>query len=152
MNIPKALTVVAPMLALPWVGCSDQTHVMPPSVLPTVKDAPAATEDVPNEFSAELPQRVEEAVQAEFLRTLEKAKVGDPVAQNDLGVMYELGVAVVADPTEAANWYQKAAEQGVDVAQFNLAVMCANGTGVVQDDGQALLWFRMAANQGYADA
>ena len=140
------------MLALPLVGCSDQAHVMPPSVPPTVKDAPAATEDVPNEFSAELPQRVEEAVQTEFLRTLEKAKVGDPVAQNDLGVMYELGVAVVADPTEAANWYQKAAEQGVDVAQFNLAVMCANGTGVVQDDGQALLWFRMAANQGYADA
>lgn len=73
------------MLALPLVGCSEQPHVMPPALTPAVKAAPAATEDVPIESSAELPQLVEEAVQAEFLRTLEKAKVGDPVAQNDLG-------------------------------------------------------------------
>jgi hypothetical protein len=36
------------------------------------------------------------------------AERGDPRAQNNLGVLYEKGLGIIADPETAAAWYRKA--------------------------------------------
>ena len=53
---------------------------------------------------------------------------------------------------EAAEWFKKAADQGLANAQFNLGVAYLFGNGVPRDYGQAAEWFRKAADQGYASA
>ena len=56
------------------------------------------------------------------------------------------------DYITAANWYRKAAEQGLADAQFNLGFMYYKGKGVPQNFAEAAKWYRKAAEQGYADA
>ena len=75
-----------------------------------------------------------------------------PVAQCNLGCMYENGHGVKQDSKEAVAWYRKAAEQGYTHAQFNLGLMYKNGRGVKQDHKEAAMWYRKAAEQGDAGA
>jgi TPR repeat protein len=51
------------------------------------------------------------------------AEQGDPRAQFNLGVIYELGQCVPQDNSEAVKWYRKAAEQGLANAQYKLGLM-----------------------------
>lgn len=74
---------------------------------------------------------------------------GDPVAQNNLGTLYEID-GPTQDLKQAAAWYAKAAAQGYAVAQHNLAVMYEQGRGVAADLPAAAALFRRAADQGYA--
>ena len=62
--------------------------------------------------------------------------------------MYDDGIVVPENKTEAANWYRKAAKQGDKEAQNNLGVLFLNGEGVPQDKSEAEFWFRKAAEQG----
>ena len=62
-----------------------------------------------------------------------RAGQGEAEAQLFLGRMYDKGEDVKQDYTEAAKWYQKAAEQGKAAAQNNLGYMYHNGEGVKQD-------------------
>ena len=78
------------------------------------------------------------------------ANQGNADAQYNLGIMYENGLGVIKNETQAVYWYQKAANQGYANAQHNLGIMYANGEGVIQDDKQAVYWFQRAVNQGYA--
>ena len=70
-------------------------------------------------------------------------------AQNNLGVMYEMGHGVAKDPVEAVMWYRRAAEQGDTHAQHNLGNMYEGGQGVSQDYAEAVEWFRKAAERGH---
>jgi TPR repeat protein len=65
-----------------------------------------------------------------------------------IGSMYAAGSGVPKNSAEAAQWYGRAAEQGLDSAQFQLGEMYAKGEGVAKDSAQAVKWFRMAAEQG----
>ena len=69
----------------------------------------------------------------------------DPMAQFNLGFMYNNGFGVKKDFNVAIKWYQLAAEQGYSVAQFNLGGMYAAGRGVPRDDAKAAEWHRKAA-------
>lgn len=80
------------------------------------------------------------------------AEQGNPLAQNNLGVMYDKGYGVAQDEAAAAKWYRKAAGLGNTKAQFSLGVMLANGRGVAKDDVEAGQWYRKAAEQGHAEA
>ncbi|MDP2786498.1 MAG: caspase family protein [Pseudomonadota bacterium] len=80
------------------------------------------------------------------------AKQGDAKAQYNLGNMYNEGLGVRKDATEAVKWYRKAAEQGNAEAQYNLGIMYTNGRGVRQDATEAVDWYRKAAEQGNASA
>ena len=80
------------------------------------------------------------------------AERGDPVAQFNLGLMYDNGKGVPEDDRQAVFWWRKAAEQGDAAAQFNLGLMYDNGEGVPEDDRQAVFWWRKAAEQGDAAA
>ena len=59
-----------------------------------------------------------------------RAEQGAVDAQNNLGLMYDLGQGVPQDDKEAVKWYRKSAEQGLAIAQHNLGWMYDNGRGV----------------------
>lgn len=74
-------------------------------------------------------------------------------AQAELGFRYLSGDAeVTRDPTAAAHWLTRAAEQGMAEAQLNLALMHRHGDGVPRDPAQALDWCERAARLGLAAA
>jgi TPR repeat protein len=54
--------------------------------------------------------------------------------------------------TEAAAWYQDAAEQGNASAQYHLAMLYLNGSGVPKDEKQAVYWLNLAAVQELSSA
>lgn len=80
------------------------------------------------------------------------AEAGDARAENDLGVMYGLGLGVAQSYSKAAVWITRAAEQGNPYAQSTLGYMYYRARGVDQDYGAAALWSRRAAEQGIASA
>jgi hypothetical protein len=84
-------------------------------------------------------------------REAEAAK-GDAEAQYNLGYMYEKGKGVPADKARAAEFYRKAAEQGVDKAEYKLGVLYASGAGVKKDSKEAITWLRKSADKGYTPA
>eukprot|EP00729_Bicosta_minor_P002196 gene2196-biopygen23796 len=73
-----------------------------------------------------------------------------PIAQSQLGVMYENGIGVKVDHDEAVKLYQLGAKAGNSHAQCYLGLMYDRGRGVKQDNVQAFKWYRLAAEQGYA--
>lgn len=79
--------------------------------------------------------------------TKRKAETGDAGAQYELGKMY-----YKKDYAKAAEWWQKAAEQGYAPAQDALGVMYANGQGVPKDTAKAAELLKKAAAQGDSDA
>ena len=58
----------------------------------------------------------------------------------------------VEDRTEAAKWYQKAAEQGYAEAQFSLGQCYFYGNGVNKNKFEAAKWYQKAADQGHEAA
>ena len=66
--------------------------------------------------------------------------------------MYDKGLGVTKDYTQAVKWWRKAADQGYANAQANLGVMYDRGRGVTQDYAEAVKWYRKAADQEYAYA
>ena len=77
---------------------------------------------------------------------------GNPVAQDLVGGMYELGVGVPQNYTQAVSWYRKAAELGNADAQSELGTMYFDGDGLPQDYSTGIMWLRKSAEQGYAEA
>ena len=73
-------------------------------------------------------------------------------AQYFLARMYERGQGVAQDAKVAAQWYRKAAEQGVNDAQFRLAAMYESGVGLPQDREYAYGWYSVADHLGSSKA
>jgi hypothetical protein len=73
-------------------------------------------------------------------------------AQNNIGDFYETGRGVTQDFARAAEWYRKAADQGISVAQISLGNFHRKGQGVPQDFAEAAKWYRLAAGQGLEPA
>lgn len=77
------------------------------------------------------------------------AAEGDVEAQFYLGLMYQLGPgAVVADDTQAAYWFRRAAEQGQINSQIYLGEAYFYGRGAPQNAGLAKYWWQRAAATG----
>ena len=81
------------------------------------------------------------------------AETGDADAQYGLGTAYCDGLAVRRDYRLAAEWYEKAAQQGHTQAQFNLGFLHYQGAGegavaLPRDPGQAARWLGAAAEAG----
>ena len=73
------------------------------------------------------------------------------VSQNNLAMQLSAGQGVPKNETEAAQWFRKAAEQGVPGAQTNFGLLLARGHGVPQDYVEAFKFFNLAAAQGHAN-
>jgi TPR repeat protein len=66
--------------------------------------------------------------------------------------MYYNGQGVPQDYAKAAQWFQKAADQGDAYAQCNLGGMYAAGQGVPQNYAEANQWLKRSAAQGNENA
>ena len=74
------------------------------------------------------------------------------IAISHVGFAFERGLGVQRDKTKAAEWYLKAAENGLAEAQNNIGVFFELGIGVKQDSQSAGYWYKKAAEQGNAGA
>ena len=93
---------------------------------------------------------------------LPAAKRGNPYAQVNVGVFFELGMGVDRDDEVALNWYIKAANQGLPKAQFNAAVLLImDEQGSFQPNNsedeasryiQAYVYLEQAAKTGLGEA
>ena len=72
---------------------------------------------------------------------------GNPVAQYNLGIIYSRGYGVPRDSKTAAEWYQKAADQGYARAQYELGLMYLEGRGVQKNSEEAYNLFKRTAEQ-----
>ncbi len=87
-----------------------------------------------------------------FWDTYTNALRGDKIAEFQVGVMFERGIGIDVNQTQAAKWYEKSAIQGHIDAQYNIGLMYASGRGVEQNDQFAMMWFASAAKQGDKEA
>lgn len=78
------------------------------------------------------------------------AVLGHGNAQFRLGYIYFDGI--MRDLTQAAYWWQRAAESGNVNGQFNLALLYERGLGIARDQAKARLWFERAARNGDREA
>jgi TPR repeat protein len=76
----------------------------------------------------------------------EAAKNGHPVAQYNLGVLYNDGRGVERNFSEAVKWFSESATQGNSDAQYNLGLKYLRGEGVTQSDVEAYKWWHLASN------
>ena len=91
-------------------------------------------------------------VPADIDRLKQCAERGDALAQGTLGRLYEEGIDVPKNRSEAFSWVLKAALQGVASEQYHLALMYFAGQGIAQNDSLALYWLHEAIKQGHGKA
>lgn len=72
------------------------------------------------------------------------AEKGNVIAMRNLGFCYDYGRAVLEDKSQAALWYEKAAEMGCETAIIHMAI-CCKGQDKVK-------WYAKAAEQGSVEA
>ncbi len=72
------------------------------------------------------------------------ADSGVAEAQNNVGHLYEKGLGVSQDYSQAREWYKKAADQRLPEAQHNLGMLYYHGYGVARDYRAARKWFTRA--------
>jgi TPR repeat protein len=80
------------------------------------------------------------------------AERGNPVAANNLGVMYANGNKVPQDFAEAKKWYLFASEHGNPAGEFNLGIAYEKGQGTPIDLPEAIKWLHTAADHNLAPA
>lgn len=110
--------------------------------------------------SARLADALESLTAESFPQWEAKARGGNAVAQDVVGMAYKYGEVTAQDHVKSLQWFLQAAEQGDADAQFNLGRIYGKATGFVyekqraapRDDTVAVKWYRKAADQGYAPA
>lgn len=80
------------------------------------------------------------------------AELGVSDAEFNLGLVYEEGRGVTADPVQSLAWYRRAAEHGDVDAQYKVAQALFFGDGMPQDQVKAAEWYGKAAAQELASA
>lgn len=79
-------------------------------------------------------------------------ELGNVLATNNIGDMYNDGVGVEKNEEEGFRWLQRAASEGVPMAMRKLGVSYEKGLGTVKDYAEARHWYERAANSGDVDA
>ncbi|WFF38085.1 sel1 repeat family protein [Moraxella nasibovis] len=77
-----------------------------------------------------------------------RAAQGNHHAQFFLAKRLQKGEGVAKDPSRAAYWYTRAAEQNASPAQLNLGLMYLRGEGVKANMNEARKWLEKAAHLG----
>jgi uncharacterized protein len=76
------------------------------------------------------------------------ADQGNPIAQNDLGILYLDGKGVAQNTSEAVRYLSLSAAAGSSLGQNNLGGLYRDGKGVARDYVRAAQWFAASAAQG----
>lgn len=80
------------------------------------------------------------------------AEEGNPIAQCDIGWMFQYGRGRRQSYKDAVEWYRRSAGQGYARAQNIMGVLHRDGLGVEKSYENAISNFKRAADQGYARA
>lgn len=80
------------------------------------------------------------------------ADSGDAEAQKMMGIMYDYGHGVTADPEQAMQWYIRSAEQGQTAVQYQVGAKYFKGENIAQNYAEAAKWWGRAAASGQVDA
>ena len=83
-----------------------------------------------------------------FKLWLPLAQSGNVDAQNNIGMMYDLGQGVTHDRKAAINWYRKAAEGGSADAQNQIGYAYFTGDGAELNLEEGVHWYLLAAQKG----
>lgn len=86
--------------------------------------------------------------QAILSQLYNRAILGDPGAQFELGQLYQYGIAVAKNPQQAILYYQLAAAQQEVRAEYNLGVLYLEGQTNPVNYRQGLVWMTDAAFKG----
>ncbi|HEX2749015.1 MAG TPA: tetratricopeptide repeat protein [Verrucomicrobiales bacterium] len=81
---------------------------------------------------------------------LEAAKLGEPLAMNEMGIRYQSGRGIAMDNVAAVGWFSLAAQHDLASAQVNLGNCYENGNGCMKDYTRAGANYAAAAKQGHA--
>jgi uncharacterized protein len=73
---------------------------------------------------------------------------GNPVAQNNIGILYLDGKGVPRNVSEAVRYLSLSAAAGSSLGQNNLGGLYREGKGVPRDYTRAAQWFTASASQG----
>lgn len=87
-----------------------------------------------------------------FSHWLPWALRGDAKSEAALAFLYMRGLGVPQDRLVAAQWYERAAQQGVPIAQFFLGSLLFRGEGVERDLVGAHMWCDLALSAGFEPA
>jgi hypothetical protein len=109
------------------------------------KNYPEAMYSLGYMYSNGLGGKKDEAQAKQWL--LKAGKAGVPTAYTLLGTIEDK-----ANPSQAATYYQQAAEQGEPVAMYYLALLYRDGRGVTKNDYQSNQWLLQSAQRQYAPA
>ena len=115
------------------------------SFLPTIvaaKDT-QGNADTNNSNTAEI-----EAI-SNYKQLYDSASDGSPIAQYELGLLFEYGRGVSQDDSTAAFWYEKSAAQQFIDSQYRLAILYDNGWGLPANKVKALDLYHAAAEKGH---
>ena len=123
-------------------GRSARTFASPPSRGSPQRSASSSSAATASNPLAAAFQRGDYATVLKILRP--KAIAGNPSAQHNLGFMYEKGYGVPRNPTIAASWYQKSADQGYPAGQLALGRLYFEGDGLRRDLVEAYKWMYLA--------
>jgi TPR repeat protein len=80
------------------------------------------------------------------------ARNGDPVAMFLAGYAAAAKASTAADVSEAARWFERAADKGMPAAMGNLGLLYVRGLGVPQDFVLGYMWLNIAAASGLQEA
>lgn len=83
---------------------------------------------------------------------IEAAQMGDSMAQDHLGYLFEQGFFGEPDFSTAVEWYSKSADQCLPNGQFHLGACYQLGNGVEQNWEEAARLFELASKTGHPEA
>ena len=108
--------------------------------------APQRPVRAPLAHSADLP------IEIGSQRLRQAAAAGNGAAAYEVAMRFAEGRGVPANLTQAARWYERAANKGLAPAQFRYASLLEKGQGVKKDLARARTLYFAAARQGNAKA
>ena len=77
-----------------------------------------------------------------------RRRPADPAAAFEIGTRFAEGKGVARDLSQAALWYQRAADAGLAPAEYRLGSLYERGQGVAKDQARAVALYQRAAKQG----
>ncbi|GAA5665109.1 hypothetical protein Brsp07_03612 [Brucella sp. NBRC 14130] len=128
---------------------------------PVMLPQPATTEPMPHIDPSRFGDKPADEAFGAFQRGLyltafnlakPQAEEGDPASQTLIAEIYARGLGIPANQKLAAEWYEKAANNGVVEAQFRYAALLLQGTYTAKDPVKAEELMKKAAEGGNAMA
>jgi len=140
----------APAVQAPTAGPEPDSTVLtkPAAAIPTPAAKPAAVPPSPAPQASGIDRLP--STFSNLLRTA--AAKGDPGAEYEIAQRYADGRGVPQNLAEAADWFDRAAKQGLVLAQFRLGGFYEKGFGVKKDLEAARRLYTSAAEAGNAKA